>query len=293
MTDWVRRGIVGILALVGFVLIGAGIVREANAEIFDYDGNAARTSLWGATGTPVSGNGGSQIAADSAGNLKVALQNTGAATASFNLAQVGGSNIALGNGTAAQSIPVTMQSAAASALVGVTNWGTVALGGAASNGNVDSTSPTTVIIAAAAEGLRYNPSDNDWERERNNAEMTALTSSARTLTTNSNDITNFNGRSLVCMLDLTTHAGASIQPSVQWRDALSGNYQTLFVGPAQTTTGNVTFSVGAGISASAGMGVVASASYGYSGALPRTVRVQVVHGNSNSATYSVGCSNNL
>ena len=121
-----------------------------------------------------------------------------------------------------------------------------------------------------------------WDRARNNMDITALASAARTTTTNSGDLTNYDGRGLHVVVDVTSAGTGSITITIQGKDAVSGQYYTLLAGAAVTTVSTNVYKVYPGLTASAN--AVAS------DVLPRTFRILSTHNNANSITYSIGCS---
>ena len=127
---------------------------------------------------------------------------------------------------------------------------------------------------------RFN--GTSWDRSRGNTDITALASAARTATLNSGDLTNYNGRGLHVVLDVTNAGTGSITLTIQAKDALSGQYYTLLAGAAVTTVSTNVYKVFPGATA------VANAAA--NDILPRTYRILVTHNNANSITYSVGAS---
>ena len=113
-------------------------------------------------------------------------------------------------------------------------------------------------------------------------DITALASAARTTTTNSGDLTNYDGRGLHVVVDVTSAGTGSITITIQGKDAVSGQYYTLLAGAAVTTVSTNVYKVYPGLTASAN--AVAS------DILPRTFRILSTHNNANSITYSCGCS---
>ncbi len=126
-----------------------------------------------------------------------------------------------------------------------------------------------------------------WDQQRANTERTLLASAARTATTSSADVTNFNGRGLQVLLNVTAASGTGgLTLTIQGKDPVSGNYYNLNANPtAITATGLTVYEVYPGVGA-AGGGVTQRTS----ASLPRTFRVTVTHGDASSYTYSVGTS---
>lgn len=112
---------------------------------------------------------------------------------------------------------------------------------------------------------------------------TALASAARTATTASADINNPDSVGVMVFLDLTAFTtAASLTLSIQAKDPASGKYVTLLTGAVVSTVSTVVYTVHPAVTETANVDVAAP--------LPATWRVNVVHGNANSTTYSVGFS---
>ena len=122
-----------------------------------------------------------------------------------------------------------------------------------------------------------------WDRVRNNTDGTALASAARTATANSADLVNYNGKGLHVVIDVTAiTATPSVVFTIQGKDALSGQYYTVLASAAITATGTTILRVHPGLTAAAN--TVAN------DLIPRTWRVNAVHADGDSITYSVGYS---
>ena len=107
-----------------------------------------------------------------------------------------------------------------------------------------------------------------------------LDSKARTASENTPDQTNFGHKGLHLIIDVTLDpALASVVPTIQGKDPLSGKYYDLLVGLAIVATGTTVLKVYPGIAAS---GNVAA-----SDILPSIWRLQLVHADADSITYSV------
>lgn len=116
---------------------------------------------------------------------------------------------------------------------------------------------------------------------RNEVRNDVLVSVARTATVNSADQINADGRGVHVIIDVTVDpAAASVTPTIQGRDPLSGVYYDILVGNAITAVGTTILKVYPGI------GAVANGAA--SDVLPRTWRVRMVHADDDSITYSVG-----
>jgi len=142
------------------------------------------------------------------------------------------------------------------------------------------TLPRNLIFNGGSNGLDLSGSVATWDRQRGNTEDAVLASAARTANTNSADFTNFNARGLHLNIDVSAIAATpSIVPTIQGKDPVSGNYYNLLVGPALTAVSNITMIVYPGI--------IESAGFKASLPLPRTWRVNMVHADADSITYSV------
>jgi hypothetical protein len=126
-----------------------------------------------------------------------------------------------------------------------------------------------------------------WDRLRNNNDVTALSSAARTATTSSADQTNYNARGLAVFLNVTAASGSGgLQVRVQGKDPVSGNYFNLNAAPtAITATGQYAYALYPGAATAAG-----DVQQTTQQVLPRTFRITVTHGDGSSYTYSVGYS---
>ncbi len=125
-----------------------------------------------------------------------------------------------------------------------------------------------------------------WDRWRGNNPGTFLASAARTATANA-DITNYNGKRLACILNITAapNTASTITLNIRVKDSISSNYITILSSVAIVGTASQTppytnrYVVGPGIA------VVANVSA--NDMLARTLNAQVVHSNADSWTYSV------
>ena len=136
-------------------------------------------------------------------------------------------------------------------------------------------------LAVMSLGTLYNGSL--FDRQRNNVEATLLASAARTATTNVADQTNYNGKRLLLVVDVTSITDTpSVTPSLQIKDSISGDYITVWTAAAAlTATGEVTYYFADGAS---GGSFTEIEPFG----LPsRTWRVVMTHADADSITYSV------
>lgn len=119
-----------------------------------------------------------------------------------------------------------------------------------------------------------------WDRHRNNHEVTVLASAARTIATNSSDLTNYNARGVILTIDITAVAGApSLTFTIKYKCTLSGKYVTLLASAALSTVATTQLTVYPGVTAAANAAVAMC--------LPRVWRLEVAVGSADSVTYSV------
>lgn len=117
---------------------------------------------------------------------------------------------------------------------------------------------------------------------------TALASAARTASTNSSNITTGGASSIVVYLAVTVASGTGgLTMRIRGIDPVSGSAVPLLTATtAITATGSTAYCIGVGV------GAVSGATVGVIGGvpLPDTIRIDVVHGDASSYTYSVGYS---
>lgn len=182
----------------------------------------------------------------------------------------------------------------------------------ASYGNNDTNSGTSAIVGTAAfnllygsggwERLRSVSSANDalatgvplsggflyngttWDRFRNNISGTALASAARTGTTVSSDLVNYNHSGVVVSLYVTAASGTGgLQVAIQMKDTIGNVYRQINATTSTyTSTGQYVFMLYPGIDA-----VNSNNNQNVSQVLPQQFRIQVTHGDASSYTYSV------
>lgn len=116
-----------------------------------------------------------------------------------------------------------------------------------------------------------------------NVEGTALASAARTATTNSPDLANNFGKTILVIVNVTAITGEpSITIKVQGKDPASGAFYDLLSSASITAIGTYVLQVGAGLPETANQSA--------NKPLPKTFRISVTHANADSITYSVGYS---
>lgn len=120
-----------------------------------------------------------------------------------------------------------------------------------------------------------------YERWRNNQAGTALASSARTGSTNSPDIINYNHRTVTAYLNITAVPGGdTVKVGIYAKDPVSGAYYLLLESATTAVTGLTVIRLGPGLE---NENNVRKAD-----ALPRTFRFGTTHSGSGSFTYSIG-----
>lgn len=135
----------------------------------------------------------------------------------------------------------------------------------------------------AAHVLAKLYNESTYDDARGNTEFTVLASAARTATTNSNDIVNYNSRGLIIFFNVTAVPGVdTVAIRLELKDPVSGAYKLQFSGAAQVAAGLTTYYCYPGASDSGQFTARISAP------LSRTSRIQVVHSGAGAFTYSVG-----
>ncbi len=147
---------------------------------------------------------------------------------------------------------------------------------------------TTASVDGAATTPMLEVSPGLWngataDRQRGNLDNISLVASgAYTTIQTSADQTNYNGRGVKVVLDMTTVGTGSVTLEIDGKDPVSGKYYAILTGAAVTTNVTNIYTVYPGVTVAANAAV--------SDALPRTWRVKVTANNANPATYSVGAS---
>jgi hypothetical protein len=117
----------------------------------------------------------------------------------------------------------------------------------------------------------------NFDRQRNNSEITVLASAARTADTNSPDQTNYNWRGGHIIINVTVLT-TSVIPTIKGKDPISGTYYSLLVGSSIASTGITILKIYPGI--------LAVANAAASDILPRTWRLEMDHLDATTMTYS-------
>jgi len=127
----------------------------------------------------------------------------------------------------------------------------------------------------------------NWDRQRNNQASNILPSAARTAGVDTATQINYNARGVIVFLVVTAASGSGgLSVAIQGADQ-AGNFVTLHtIAAAITATGTYAYELYPGVVATAPGNLKLS----WSGALPRSWRVEVTVGDSSSYTYSVNAS---
>lgn len=113
-----------------------------------------------------------------------------------------------------------------------------------------------------------------------NRELTLFASAARTASENSADQDNLHARGVIIVIDVTAaSATPSVVFTIKGKSGLGSDYYTILASAAITGTGQTVLRVYPGLTAAANL--VAS------DVLPRVWRVEAVHADADSITYSV------
>jgi hypothetical protein len=120
----------------------------------------------------------------------------------------------------------------------------------------------------------------NYDTQLNNQNVTLLASGAQTATQTTADQTNYNGRCIKVVLDITAAGTGTITPEIDFKDPASSKYVALVTGTAQAGTGTTTLSVCPGMTVAANVSV--------SDFLPRTWRVKATKSDGSSWTFSIG-----
>lgn len=148
--------------------------------------------------------------------------------------------------------------------------------------NVDGVAVSATADKFAVENRATRFNGTSWDREYSNVDGTILASGARTTTQTSADQTNYNGKGIHVVLDMTIVGTGSVTLSINGKDAVSGKYYTILAGAAVVTNSTNVYKVHPGLPATANVSA--------NDLIPRTFQIVVTANNANSATYSVGYS---
>lgn len=141
---------------------------------------------------------------------------------------------------------------------------------------------TATNVLESAIGT-YNGATIDMLRGNINT-AALITATGATTTQTGTDQTNYNGRGLIVVLDMTVNAGSagSVTLTIQGKDAASGKYYTLLVGAAVVSVSTNVYYVYPGGPVTTNVAANAP--------LPRTWRVLATANNANATSYTIGAS---
>jgi hypothetical protein len=140
---------------------------------------------------------------------------------------------------------------------------------------------STAVRAQWIAASLFNGSS--FDRQRSNVDTAALiTASGATTSQTGADQTNYNGRGLIVVLDMTVVGTGSVTLTIQGKDAASGKYYTLLAGAAVVTNSTNVYTVYPGAPATANVSA--------NSPLPRTWRLITTANNANATSYVVGAS---
>ncbi len=138
----------------------------------------------------------------------------------------------------------------------------------------------TITRAVVVFNDLFNAAAGTWERQRNNHEVTALASAARTASVDSSDLTNYNARGVIVTIDVTAVVDTpSMVLTIQGKSSLGSDYSDILASAAITGAGVTRMIVYPGVTPAANAAV--------SQPLPRLWRVSVVNADADPITYSV------
>lgn len=144
---------------------------------------------------------------------------------------------------------------------------------------------TNAVVPLVSSSYPFGFNGTTWDRHRNNIEGTALASAARTVSTLSADIINYNHSACIAYLNVTSASGTGgLQLQFEGKDPVSGTYRLLNSLPtAIIATGITAYAIGLGVAnLTSGIAQICGVP------LPRTWRIRITAGDASSYTYSVG-----
>ena len=152
-------------------------------------------------------------------------------------------------------------------------------------------------LQTSALGYAYNGATLD--RLRSNVESTLLASAARTATANSADQTNYNGKGVIVVINVTVEGAATLTLTIQGKDSISGNYYDIITGivvytaatDAPTITRAIHLHPGVITADFIGIAATVNGSSAKAVTLPRTWRATVTPADATTTTYSLSVVN--
>lgn len=145
--------------------------------------------------------------------------------------------------------------------------------------NADAVANSALVgTSTMAVGFDLNGAGT-FDRRRNNQDVTLLASAARTTTTNSPDQTNYNGRGVKVLINVTVVGTSNLTLTLKGKESIAGTYYTLLASAVISGTGLTVLTVYPGLPATANVSA--------NDLVPRTWRAEITHGDGSSWTYSV------
>lgn len=141
--------------------------------------------------------------------------------------------------------------------------------------------PAASVRPLPTASWAYNGATLDEVRSNINT-AALITASGATTSQTGSDQTNYSGRCITVVLDMTSAGTGSVTLTIQGKDSASGKYFTLLAGAAVTTNSTNPYWVCPGAPTTANVSAALP--------LPRTWRVITTANNANATTYTVGAS---
>jgi hypothetical protein len=133
------------------------------------------------------------------------------------------------------------------------------------------------------DGTNYN-------RQRGNENIILLPSAVRSATTVSPDFTNYNGRVVIGILNISAvpGGGVGVKLALDAKDPISGNYIEIGSGILDASTISIVLGIAGLIDNSTGWaGANPATAFANKTILPITMRMRVIHSDAGSFTYSL------
>jgi hypothetical protein len=217
----------------------------------------------GAAPATVTAQGGAAVGAAAAGNPNLLGVVDGSGNMQ-NLKQVAASAATVTNGLGLAGVGLHVNNGGA-------NWFPLGNGGAQADANAANQSQDVTV---------RDWNGTNWDRHRNNLDVTLLASAGRTTTQTSADIVTYNLGAIKVILDMTTVGTGSVTLTINEKDPASGKYILLLSGAAVVTNVTNEYTVDPVVPAVANVTAQKR--------VPRTIQIVVTANNANSAVYSCG-----
>jgi hypothetical protein len=147
------------------------------------------------------------------------------------------------------------------------------------DGSSDTKSTALTGLISNSRNAQFN--GTTWERERGTTEATLLTSAARTSAPTTASITTYDAQGITVVMDVTAVAATpDLTVTIEGVDAASTKQYAILTGASVSTVTTNVYKVYPGVTVAAN----AAASQ----PLPRTIDINIAHGDADSATYTLG-----